>query len=41
MDFSLLKRLTETPGISGQEDRVRNIITDQLCPITSETTVDR
>ncbi len=40
MDFSFLRRLTETPGISGQEDRVRNIIADQLSPITSETTVD-
>lgn len=31
MDFDLLKRLVEAPGVSGQEDKVREIVIDALC----------
>jgi endoglucanase len=40
MDFSLLSRLTETPGISGREERVREVIVEQLSHISAETAVD-
>jgi putative aminopeptidase FrvX len=40
MEFSLLTRLTETPGISGREERVRNLVAEQLSGITDETGSD-
>ena len=40
MDFSLLTKLTETPGISGREEQVREIVAEQLSHITSETNLD-
>jgi endoglucanase len=40
MDFSLLTLLTETPGISGREERVREIIAERLAPVTDKITVD-
>jgi len=40
MDFSLLTRLTETPGISGREERVRDLVAEQLSGITDEVSVD-
>ena len=40
MDFSLLTRLTETPGISGREEQVRELVAGQLSGIAAETTVD-
>ena len=30
MDYALLKRLTETAGISGREERVRALISEQI-----------
>jgi putative aminopeptidase FrvX len=40
MDFSLLKTLTETPGVSGREERVRAIVADQFSGLTEQVTVD-
>ena len=40
MDFSLLTRLTETPGVSGREERVREVVAERLLPLVAETTVD-
>lgn len=40
MEFSLLARLTETPGISGREERVRDLVTEQLAGISDETGSD-
>ncbi len=41
MDFSLLKKLTETPGVSGQEDLVREILAAELKALGAETSTDR
>ncbi len=40
MDFSLLTRLTETPGISGREEKVREIMAEQISYMDAETTTD-
>ena len=40
MEFSLLTRLTETPGISGREERVRDLMAEQFSGITGETSTD-
>lgn len=40
MDFSLLKTLTETPGVSGREERVRRLVADQFSRLTDQVTVD-
>jgi putative aminopeptidase FrvX len=40
MEFSLLTRLTETPGISGREEGVRDLIAEQLSAVTDETSTD-
>ena len=40
MDFSLLTKLTETPGISGREERVREVVAEKLSGVASETRVD-
>jgi putative aminopeptidase FrvX len=40
MDFSLLTRLTETPGVSGREERVRELVAERLSAVTSEITID-
>ncbi|UCF93226.1 MAG: hypothetical protein JSW39_03435 [Desulfobacterales bacterium] len=40
MDFSFLKQLTETPGVSGSEEPVRRLVAERLAPITREVTVD-
>jgi len=36
MDFRLLKKLTETPGISGREERVRNLVAEELSRLSDE-----
>lgn len=41
MDFSFLSQLTETPGVSGREERVRTLLNEHLSPISNEVTVDR
>lgn len=40
MNFDLLKRLCETPGIAGREDRVRAVVADELRPLVDELAVD-
>ena len=39
--FSLLKELSETPGVSGQEERVRACISDHLAPLVDELRTDK
>ena len=38
--FSLLKKLSETPGVSGQEDRVRACVSEHLAPLVDELHTD-
>jgi len=40
MDFDLLKRLCETPGISGREDAMRRLVIDELRPLVNEISID-
>jgi tetrahedral aminopeptidase len=40
MDFSLLTRLTRTPGVSGREELVRKLVADELAAMTSDITID-
>jgi len=38
--FSLLKELSETPGVSGQEDRIRARVSEHLAPLVDELHTD-
>ncbi len=38
--FSLLKELSETPGVSGHEDRIRAVVGNHLAPLVDELRVD-
>ena len=40
MNFNLLKQLCETPGIPGQEVRVRDLVQAELTPLVDEIQVD-
>lgn len=40
INFDLLKRLCETPGVSGQENAVRAVVLEELTPLVDEVTVD-
>jgi endoglucanase len=40
MDYALLKRLTETAGISGREERVRAVVAKQLARLNLRSTTD-
>lgn len=40
MNFDLLKRLCETPGISGSEDPIRKVVAAELGPLVDTVTVD-
>lgn len=40
MNFDLLKRLCETPGIPGYEDRLRAIVKEELQPLVDELRID-
>ncbi|MEJ2038366.1 MAG: hypothetical protein P8X55_05455 [Desulfosarcinaceae bacterium] len=40
MDFTLLKHLTETPGISGREERVRALIEEQFTRLGLQSAAD-
>ncbi len=40
MNIDLLKRLCETPGVPGHEDRVRDLITSEINGLFDEVTVD-
>jgi len=37
----LLKKLCETPGVPGYEDRIREVVLEELKPLVDETQVDR
>ena len=38
--FYLLKELSETPGVSGQEERIRSAVSNHLAPLVDELRVD-
>jgi tetrahedral aminopeptidase len=40
MNFELLKRLCETPGIPGREEQIRAVVTGALEPLVDEISVD-
>jgi putative aminopeptidase FrvX len=40
MDFDLLKRLCETPGVPGKEDPIREVVKDALAPLVDSIEVD-
>ncbi|MFI5273182.1 MAG: M42 family metallopeptidase [Ktedonobacterales bacterium] len=40
INLDLLKRLTETPGVSGREERIRAIVLDELRPLVDDLRVD-
>lgn len=40
INFDLLKKLCETPGVSGREDKVRDLVIEELRPLTDEISVD-
>jgi endoglucanase len=40
MDLNLLKRLCETPGAPGREERIREVVIENLRPFCDEITVD-
>jgi len=37
----LLKKLCETPGIAGYEDRIRKVIMEELEKVTDEVKIDK
>lgn len=40
LDFSLLKRLCETPGVPGQEGALRSVVTEAMRPLVDSIEVD-
>jgi endoglucanase len=40
VNIALLKQLSETPGVSGREERVRALVIEQLKPLVDEIKVD-
>lgn len=40
MNFDLLKRLCETPGISGREERQRSLVAEEMRPLVDNIKVD-
>jgi endoglucanase len=40
MNFELLKRICETPGVSGSEDRIRKVVAEELRPLVDTIDVD-
>ncbi len=40
VNLALLKRLSETPGVSGREERVRALVIEELKPLVDEIQVD-
>ena len=40
LDFDLLKRICEAPGIPGHEDKVRPIVIEAMTPLVDEISVD-
>jgi endoglucanase len=40
LNVDLLKRLCETPGVPGREERLRSLVIEELQPLVDEVTVD-
>lgn len=40
MNFELLKRIAETPGIPSREEQIRRLVIEELRPLVDEVTVD-
>ncbi len=40
LNFDLLKRICETPGIGGREDAVRSIVREELASLVDEVSID-
>jgi endoglucanase len=40
MNFDLLKRLCETPGISSREERMRSLVIEEIKPLTDSISLD-
>jgi putative aminopeptidase FrvX len=40
MDFSFLRQLTETPGVSGREEKVRSLLIQRMSRLSEAVTVD-
>ncbi len=40
VNVALLKRLTETPGVAGREERVRALVIEELRPLVDELRID-
>ncbi|MGC4044572.1 MAG: M42 family metallopeptidase [Armatimonas sp.] len=40
LNFELLKRLCETPGVPGREEQIRAVVTDALNPLVDELSTD-
>ena len=40
INIELLRRLSETPGVAGREERVRALVIEQLTPLVDELSVD-
>jgi tetrahedral aminopeptidase len=40
MDYELLSQLVETPGVSGREERVRELLAGRLADLSTQVTVD-
>jgi endoglucanase len=40
VNVALLKRLTETPGVAGREERVRRLVIEELKPLVDDIKVD-
>ncbi len=41
IDFELLKRLSETPGVASREDQIRRVVVEALRPVVDEVRLDR
>jgi len=37
----LLKKLCETPGVSGDEGQVRNLLKEEIAPFVDDVKIDR
>src|SRR5262249_11696056 len=40
VNFDLLKRLCETPGVPGREERMRRLVAEEMRPLVDELSVD-
>jgi putative aminopeptidase FrvX len=40
MNFELLKRLCETPGVSGREEQIRAVVIEEMRPLVDDLSVD-